>query len=105
MTEQAKERRPMDATDLYRAIDLFIGDNQHHHAIERRWLAQEAVELKNLAHMLGVNGTSSFQKAYGNEIAAMRLGEIELKRKELAKSDQLLADEAAALSRPPQTAE
>lgn len=86
------------ATDLYRLINKFINDNEHHRDIEYRWLAEQAIELKNMTHSLGINGSTSFSSKYQKEIAAFRLLEIEEEREKLSKADARLADEAKKLA-------
>ena len=97
--EPAKEHRQMDASDLYRALETFFRDNQSHHRIENRWLADKTIKLKMMAFDLGTNGVGIVQSKYGDELAALRLLEIEEERRKIAKADDALAKEAERLKR------
>ncbi len=99
MGEAPAVYHPRDATDLYRFLDTFFRDNASHHSVELRWLAQQAIRLKALAHDLGVNGIATFQKKYAVELAELRLLEIENEREKIASADKKLAEEAARLKR------
>lgn len=95
----ATEAPKLDAFDLYRALNNFFGCQQHSGSVEYRWLADQAIPLKNLAYDLHANGVVSFREKNGAEIAAFRLLEIEEERAKLAKSDGRLADEAKQLAK------
>lgn len=99
MPDNVEEIRPMDAHDLYRALDKFFNDNERHRSVEYRWLADQVIGLKNEAYHLWANGIASFEARNHNEIAAFRLLEIEEERSKIAKADARLADEAKSLTR------
>lgn len=93
----AEVYNPTTPSDLYRLLDKFIHDNEHSRDVECRWLADQAIGLKMMAHALGINGISSFQIKHKKELAAFRLLEIEEERAKLNKADAKLADEARKL--------
>lgn len=90
---------PMEPKELYNLLERFIRDNQHNHNVEYRWLAEQTIRLKNLAHDLGINGIGTFRTKYAVELADMRLLEIADERNALAKKDSKLEQEATLLKR------
>jgi len=92
------ERKRTDPKSLYYFLEEFFRDNQHHHSVEYRWLAQKAIGLKTLAYNLD-QSFGTFQKKYAVELAELRLAEIEKERDTIASADKKLADEAARLKR------
>lgn len=96
-SDSPRELHPMDAHDLFRALDRFFTENRHHRSVEYRWLAQQAIDLKNKAHDLWANGVVSFEQRNHDAIAALRLAEIDEEREKIAKADAKLAAEAKKL--------
>lgn len=95
----AQGRPDMDPRELYDLLERFFRGNASNHNIEYRWLAQQSIRLKGLAHDLGVNGIGTFRTKYAVELADLRLAEIEAERGTIAKNDQKLSEEADRLKR------
>lgn len=94
-----EEHRMMEPRDLHRVLNEFFKDNANSRSLEQRWLADQSIKLKGLAHDLAVNGSGSFSIKYAIELADFRLAEITNARNALAADDRKLVEEAERVKR------